>query len=265
MNRSLTVLAIAVATAVLVGWQLLPGTQTAEVAPPEASANETTGIAKIESTPEPIPQPDPSADPTHLAEVRDSSPKNATAMLLERNGCRISDQRFDPETGDYHDVYTCPSRQPEPHAYESWSNETLASLAYGDHKAAEILGLRHVVSNDPEEEALGLSLLYRSVALSGDPEVFHRAIGLRYAYLSVNGEPQIHNLKQLLLFSLIGSKLGGEGFDPKPIERKLRDSAIQPQEVSHLYDVAGQLLNAMAGLQTEMTGNTSIAEVLSDA
>lgn len=262
MKRVHTTLAIATAAAVLIGWRLW------SLDPPAGGQRPASGSPVAQhATPAPVPTPTPPNQPhIDVQPVAERGGQTAAAAnLLEQRGCWVSEQRFDAETGDYRDVYTCPSGQPAPHVYESWSDDTLASLAYGDHKAAEVLGLRHVVSENVDREALGLSLLYRSVALSGDPAVFHRAIGRRYAYLAVNGEPQRHNLRQLLVFSLIGSRLGGSGFDPAPIEQRLQEIATPAREIAQLHDVADRLLQSMAGLQREVTGNDSIAEVIADA
>jgi len=262
VNRTHTLLAIVLIAAAAIGWQLRP-TAPPDVGPtPAASSSEPTATLAPD-----LPQPTlptiPSIDPAPVATAEDAG--SATARLLEKNGCQVSEQRFDPRTAEMRDVYTCPSRAPEAHPYESWSDDALASLAYGDPKAAEVLGLRHVTSRDPGEEAMGLALLYRSAALSGDPDVFHKAIGQRYAYLSVNGEPQLHNLRQLLIFSLIGRRLQGEDFDPAPIESKLREAQVPRQDITQLHSVAGQILRSMGDLQREITGNTSIREAIADA
>lgn len=260
MNRVHTMLAIATVAAVLIGWRLWS-------LDPSAGGQRAAGGSTVAQHATPAPPPTPPTQPHIDAQpvAESGGPTGTAANLLEKRGCWVSEQRFDAETGDYRDVYTCPSGQPLPHVYESWSDDTLASLAYGDHKAAEVLGLRHVVSENADQEALGLSLLYRSVALSGDPAVFHKAIGRRYAYLTVNGEPQLHNLRQLLVFSLIGSRLGGSGFDPAPVEQRLQEVAVPAQEIAKLHDVADRILQTMASLQSEVTGNDSIAEVIADA
>lgn len=262
MNRTHTILVITVLTAGVVGWQMWPQAPNDSAEPPEVKTQATS--ASLPSSAD--ESAGSSADPTLPAAVLELP----TAQQLEQFGCHVSDQLFDTETSQYRDVYTCPPAEPdlnpaEPHPYESWNNATLASLAYGDPKAAEVLGLRHVMSAKPEEEALGLSLLYRSAALSGDPEVFRKAIGQRYAYLSVNGKPQLHNLRQLLVFNLIGKKLGAKRFDPIPVETALRNANRSSEEIHELYQAADQILHSMAQVQSEITGNTTIAEVIADA
>jgi hypothetical protein len=186
--------------------------------------------------------------------------------LSENPNCSVTRQYFDPRTGDLRDVYACTSPEESgPHPYEDWSDETLANLAYGDAKAAEVLGLRNVVSGDPNQEALGLNLLYRSVALSGDLDTFRKAIGRRYAYVSYNGKPLIHNLKQLLVFNVIGGILGDERFDPAPIEKQLRNLEVPTEELDRIHRATSNILTSMAQLQTEMTGDTTISEALANA
>jgi hypothetical protein len=158
-----------------------------------------------------------------------------------------------------------PLAPPPDHPYESWSDELLAQEAYGDAEAAEVLGLRLITSGDPVKEQLGLTLVYRSAALSGDPEVFQKAIGARYAYVSVNGEPQIDNLKQLLLFSHLSQVMGEQKIDATTIEHELRTSDIPDAELARIRQGSRKLLEQMADLQTEITGSTSIREGLENA
>jgi hypothetical protein len=171
-------------------------------------------------------------------------------------------QRIDAQSDDH----SCESSYPpEPDPYESWDEETLAGMAYGDAHAAEVLGLRHVASTDPRREALGLALLYRSVALSGDSDSFQKAIGLRYAYLEIDGEPQVHNLRQLLVFSVIGKILGDQRLNSTQLSRYLKQADVPQTEIEGIRAGARSILQGMADLQTEMTGDTTITEALENA
>lgn len=206
------------------------------------------------------------------SELRAAIPARETEQVLgyhvlkDRN-CDVEVHYFtDQETGEVHEAMSCVPIDPEaPHPYESWSDETLAGLAYGDSKAAEVLGLRHLRSDDPAEETLGLSMIYRSVALSGDPSAFRRAISVRYAHVSINGEPQIGNLKQLLVFNVMGNALGHPQFNPDVVADELRSVNVSDEEILRLRAGSRDLLKQMGDLQAEITGSQTIREALENA
>ena len=163
------------------------------------------------------------------------------------------------------EAYVCTPNEPEAdNPYENWDADTLAALAYGDAQAAAVLGLRHVISDDPLEEVLGLALLYRSVALSGNPAVFKKAIGARYAVIKVDSKPQLHNLRQLTVFAMIASRLGDDTLHPAHYVDRLRQS-LSAEELDTLSMGVAAILETMAAIQTEATGDTTIQEALDNA
>lgn len=260
MNRIHTSLAIACLCAAVVGWQIWSQKSSQELA------------SNAESPPSPSNASTISAIQPADTDLRAVVPAQRTEQILgfsvlKDRKCEVEIHYIaDPQTGETHEAMSCKPLNPnEPHPYESWSNEILAGMAYGDPKAAEILGLRHIGSEDPEEETLGLSFIYRSVALSGDPSAFRRAIGVRYAHVSVNGEPQIKNLKQLLVFNVMGEALGDERFNAGILEGELRSANIPEDEILRLRSGSQDLLKKMADLQAEITGSLSIREALENA
>jgi hypothetical protein len=108
-------------------------------------------------------------------------------------------------------------------------------------------------------------LLYRSVALSGDTTTLHRAISERYATVSLHGEPNVDNLKQLLVFAAVATRLGDRGINARSIEARLAKAGVPVEEVSRLKSTAERILSEMASIETEVTGNTTIAEALTNA
>jgi hypothetical protein len=163
------------------------------------------------------------------------------------------------------EAYICTPIDPEAEdPYENWDADTLAALAYGDAQAAAVLGLRHVISDDPLEEVLGLALLYRSVALSGDPAVFRKAIGARYAVIKVDSQPQLHNLRQLTVFAMIANRLGDDTLQPAQYVDQLRPH-LTAEELDTLFVGVYAVLETMAAIQTEATGDTTIREALENA
>lgn len=261
MTRVHTLLAVICLAAAIVGWHVF------EDRSPAVAKSDTTPSAADLQPRAPEAQQQTTRAARSVVDTRDpADPIESHPSLSDNSNCRVTRQYFDSRTGDLRDVYTCtPTEESDPHPYEDWSDETLANLAYGDAKAAEVLGLRKVVSEDPDREALGLTLLYRSVALSGDLDTFRKAIGRRYAYVSYNGKPLVHNLEQLLVFNLIGEVLGDNRFNPLPIESRLRDLDVSSQELDRIHRATSDILTSMAQLQTEMTGDTTISEALANA
>jgi hypothetical protein len=244
---------------VFVGWQIWTGKFADPIVPPGNSSTSTSSTWTAQP-PDSIEAP--------FAERRGPLKVIDPAFFAERLAsdpdCYVHSVVLDPETGEPVDAIAC-DRQSEPHPYETWSEPVLAGLAYGDPVAAEVLGLRHIQSEDPNQEALGLMLLYRSVALSGDTEILHRAIGKRYATVSMNGEPDVHNLKQLLVFAVVATRLGDTDIRPHSIEARLAKAEIPTAEVSRLKQAAERILREMASIENEVTGNTTIREALNNA
>ena len=269
MNRIHTTVAITIMCAGIVGWQVINGTGKpvdSKVQPSLTSAPSTPLAETSESAQ--ITQPD---HPISSSRLPSGLPSQETELVM---GFRVRKDRncdveirylTDSETGEVSEVMHCEPRNPElPHPYESWSNELLAQEAYADAKAAEVLALRHIASEQEGDELIGLNLLYRSVALSGDPEVFRKAIGARYAIVEENGKPKINHLKQLLVFSHIGETLGSSVFESDMIVRTLKKHEVPASDIASLKAMSAQILNKMAELQTEITGSTSIKEALTN-
>ena len=265
MNRIHTSLAIICLCTAVVGWQVWQQ----KTSPESAAASGVNLPDPAAETPSPSTRSDSAATDTDLRSAipaQDTEQILGYSVLKDRN-CDVEVHYItDQETGEVHEAMSCVPRDPAaPHPYESWSDETLAGLAYGDAKAAEVLGLRHIRSEDPAQETLGLSLLYRSVALSGEPSAFRRAIGIRYAHVSINGEPQIRNLKQLLVFNVMGDALGHAQFNPDVVENELRSLNVSDAEIQRLRTGSRDLLQQMGDLQAEITGSQSIREALENA
>ena len=256
MNRLHTTVAITALCLLIVGWQFRHP-QPPKGEPGSVAANPLTGaVSNVQpgKTPASDPQPVSGPDPFDFAR-----------RIEENPDCRPAQRVRNPATGEIEPAWTCEPHVEEPHPYESWGEAVLAGLAYGDAKAAEVLGLRHVQSADPSREALGLMLLYRSVALSGDTGPLHRAVSARYAVVSEGSEPDTHNLRQLLIFSVVTAKLGDATINQSGIESRLAMADVTGEEIMEIRSTADQILRQMADIEREVTGNTSIAEALSNA
>lgn len=255
MNRIHTTVAIAGLCAVIVGWQVW----TRVVHEPA-----TTPIDSPDNKPLVVRPLDAAAAGTR-PQATVATPIEVPLKNLEDANCYVDQVVIHPQTGEPVDAIACEPMPGDPRPYENWSEQVLAGLAYGDPIAAEVLGLRHIQSDDPNQEALGLMLLYRSVALSGQTDALHRAIGQRYATVAKNGEPDIHNLKQLLVFAIVATKLGDARIRPDSVESRLASAEVPAIEISELKSAAKRILREMAAIETEITGNTTIREALSNA
>lgn len=255
MNRIHTTVVIAGLCAVVVGWQVW---RSGSVSPDTPSSGELTTASQAS---------DP-ATTTAMEEgtpLYEAEPYDFARRLEEDPDCHVDQVVIHPITGEPTEAIACDPASPEPLHYEDWSEPVLAGLAYGDPVAAEVLGLRHIRSEEPNQEALGLMLLYRAVALSGDTSALHRAISHRYATVSTDGEANVHNLKQLLVFAVIATRLGDSGIGSKGIEARLAKADVPPEEVSRLKSAAERILQEMASIETEVTGNRTIEEALTNA
>ncbi|MEJ2087511.1 MAG: hypothetical protein P8Y69_03335 [Gammaproteobacteria bacterium] len=248
MKRLPTQLAVLALAALIVGWQI------------HRSGSEDQRAASLAAPMQAPPTPTSGADPRALARTETAVPPSSPEQA------RPADEKcvttFHPVNGL--EVRDCSEAEPTD-PYETWDEQTLADMAYGDAHAAEVLGLRHITSDNPRTEALGLMLIYRAVALSGDPVSFRKAIGARYAYLEVNGKPQIDNLKQLLIFNLIGEKLGDSRFDSRQVVAELKRVAVPDAEIDRVTSAATRILERMAETEGQVTGNTAIREALENA
>ncbi len=258
MNRIHTALAVAALCGAFVAWQLSD--------PSDSSLGSTTATSTNTNHPTEIT---PQAHAAVGAQGPDTQSSTSRRNIAEMQANVAKDctwvTHYIPEfeTGEIIESRSCEPNNPEAvDPYTTWDNETLANMAYGDAHAAEVLGLRHIRSADPNEEAVGLNLIFRSVALSGDLNTFRKAIGVRYAYMSVDGEPQVDNMRRLMLFSVIGEALGDDRFNATFIASELTHAGVPENEIDGLRSAAMEALKAMASLQTEMTGDSWMQEAL---
>lgn len=257
MNRIHTTLAITGLCAVIVGWQVWKS----NALDPSAPATDSSSIA-AHST-DPASAPNATSDENRQAAEID--PFDFARRLENDPDCYVAAVVTDPVSGEPVDAIACDRESDAAHPYESWSESVLAGMAYADAKAAEVLGLRHIQAEDPNREALGLMLLYRSVALSGDTSAIHRAIGKRYAVVATDGRPEVHNLKQLLVFGIVTTSLGDKGINTQSLESRLAEADIPTTEILQLKADARKILDELVNIERDVTGNTIIAEALKNA
>lgn len=184
----------------------------------------------------------------------------------DRNCTVEVEHRFDPETGNTRKIFSCiPDSPPQIDPYTTYDSDVLAGMAYGDAHAAEVLGLRLLRSPDPEIEAMGMEYLLRSVALSNDTRGIALAVNNRYNSLQRNDTMNLDNIKRLVTLSHISNTVSPGTMSSAAYQKILRNFGVSDNEISALLDNGNRILENMAHVQSQVTGNNHIREALDDA
>jgi hypothetical protein len=207
------------------------------------------------------------AAPIFLAE--DEEPYEIVHGIKVRKdrNCTVEvEHRFNPETGNSRKIFSCiPNSPPETDPYTTYDSEVLAGMAYGDAHAAEVLGVRLLRSPDPEVEYIGLEYLLRAVALSNDTRGIALAMNNRYNSLQSNGTMNLDNIKRLVTLSHVSNTVSPGTMSGPAYQKILRDFGVSDEEIRTLIRNGDEILEHMARVQSEVTGNTHIREALNDA
>lgn len=265
MKTSITA-AILIAAAI-VGWKFAtPIPSSAPSAPVEAlptPAAEQTGrtpTPAISSALNPLDQPNSEDDDSPYEMVLGIN------VRKDRN-CTVEVREItDLETGKNRRIYTCtPNSIADIDPYTTYSDEVLAGMAYGDPHAAEVLGLRKLVSTDPAVEAEGLKLLLRAVALSNSTHGIALAVNTRYSHVSTDDQIHLDTVSQLYVLGEISNTITPNSMTTDHYADLLLSGGLDEQAIEKLRQHSQEILSEMAGVQTEITGNTDIKEALEDA
>jgi hypothetical protein len=171
--------------------------------------------------------------------------------------CQIETHYLPHGDGTVIGAETCVSTSPaEPHAYESYSNAALASLAYADAKAAEVLGMRL----RDTDEVQAISLVLRSAALAdGDVTpilLFSRAYGRPD---SVDGVPARKTIQTKFVLAAVADLLGTDTHYIAPWENEIRRYSSDPEtEIAMLQAQAVRIVADLRQIQLDITGSTNI-------
>ena len=263
-----TLLATLLAAAAIVLWQYQPSDPTASAELPSQPIAQNSVSAPVSDQPEhtsPLPQPDrESADGASDDGALETA--KGVAVRKDRNCTVELYQSINPETGELKDAYICtPISLPDIDPYTNYPDAVLAGMAYGDAHAAETLGLRMIVSSDPEIEAQGLKLLLRSVALTNDTRAIALAQNARYSNISKDEVLNEKNVRQLLVLSHVANAVKPGSMASNRYEGLLISGGADPDELAQLKSDSLAILTELAEIQTEITGNTDIREALEDA
>jgi hypothetical protein len=177
----------------------------------------------------------------------------------------------DSSTGESRKIYSCiPNSPREIDPYTTYPDETLAGMAYGNAHAAEVLGLRKLLSPDPEVEAQGLELLLRSVALSNNSRGIAIAINARYSLVSSTQNSSdrvvdVPNVKRFYTLSLVSNTVSPGSMTPEIYRAELSNAGLDDKELDALAEKSRQILEDLAEIQTQITGDTHIREAMENA
>jgi hypothetical protein len=200
---------------------------------------------------EPVP-------PTPVAELAETvRPVPQSASQSEPDGCTIITHYLPSDDGTVAEVYSCePNGYQKKHPYESYSNEALASLAYSEAKAAEILSLRLRI--DDEETAMSLAI--RASALSGGDTYPLLMFSQSYPHPSaINDVPIKKTYRVKYVLSAVALMLGDDSLAPMSWEASIREFSDDPDEELALLDErAWQIVDEMRQIQLDVTGEATI-------
>ena len=143
------------------------------------------------------------------------------------------------------------------HSYDAYSNEALATLAYGDADAAEVLGMRLREHN----KKLALSLIIRSSALSGgSTKVLKRYANSYPVPAFVDGEPVMDSIHTRYVLSAVAELLGDTNVGLQVWEQTVRETSLTPDiTIAFLRGKARDIVDEMRRIEQEVVGHTTIA------
>jgi hypothetical protein len=161
-------------------------------------------------------------------------------------------------SGEMVEALDCQRTSPKPvHAYESYANEALESLAYSDPIAALVLG-RRLAATKPEET---WNLMIRSSALlGGDPRPIRWLATNSFNQVRRNGEMAKETIQLRYVLDSLSRKLEntpGQSFDFR--EHYLR-SSLSDTDFDRMDHMVNALLNQMKAIEEETTGRNTIRE-----
>ena len=189
--------------------------------------------------------------------VIDLDDGSATSPGAGAKDCTVVSRYLLREDGSTTELYTCEPVSPgAKRPYESYSNEALASLAYSDAKAAEILGMR---LRDADEEA-AMSLTFRASALSGGNADSILAFSNAYPHpSSINNVPVLKTIHKKFVMSAVAEMLGAPVNNLDYWEDRIRDvSSDSDREIARLQAQARKIVDEMRQIQLNVFGSSNI-------
>jgi len=152
------------------------------------------------------------------------------------------------------------------HPYTTYSDEVLVDMAYGDAKAAEILGERWMAQasgeNQPELMLKGVNYALRAAALSGDAHLIRRAAFAAYSQIGDANGPIPNNIIHNYVLREAAGRLGNESYS-SAWNPRMQSLNLSPENKKFIEERVIETMERVAAIQTNVTGETGFAEVLS--
>lgn len=183
------------------------------------------------------------------------TPVSTADQPMERD-CSIVTHHLPNDDGTTSEAYSCePVEDRAGHPYESYPSEALASLAYADAKAAEILAMR---LREEDEEA-AMSLVLRASALSGgDVEPILAWSNAYPQPTAIDGVPVRKTIHVKFVLSAVAELLGAETNNLPYWEEQIRRASTDPdREIVLLHERARRILDEMRQIQLDVTGSST--------
>ena len=179
-----------------------------------------------------------------------------------RPGCTIVRHYLTQPDGTVVEALSCEHDiPPTPHPYVSYPRAALASLAYADATAAEILGMRLI----EEDAAESLSLLIRAAALSGgDPAPIRRYASAYPHPVFIDGVPQPQTIRIKYVLASVEALLQLDASMPNTGRQNrwaavIREYSEDPErELAQLQTRAQDIVAEMRQIQLDVSGLSTI-------
>jgi hypothetical protein len=168
--------------------------------------------------------------------------------------CLINDDYLDSADGTVVRVRACrQANQPSAHPYEQYPEDALASLAFADAKAAEVLGMR-LRERDP---AAALRLIFRSAALAGGDTAPIRRYANAYPQpVAIDGMPVSDTVRMKFVLAAVAEILGDDASGREVWEAVIRrHSSDADTEIELLNDRTSRIVARMQRVR-EQVGST---------
>ncbi len=200
--------------------------------------------------------------PVVVETQREATESPATEIVMgvpvrkDRN-CSVTRHYVDLGNGTVTEAYSCVPHATAPGAYEQYSNEELAVLAYGDARAAGTLGKRLVEADPPRARRM----LLRAVAL--EPGNVEPVMWLASQAYSLRGDSSAARMAMANAYVITGTARAlGSRADIDWIVEDLRGAGLDDEGFAALDRFVKEDLRRIRAVQLDVFGHSSIEEDL---
>ena len=189
--------------------------------------------------------------------VAETAPLQAAAAARQPRECTIVTHYLPNGDGTTTEAMSCEPKEPKQrHAYASYPDEALESLAYADAQAAEILSMR-LVGRDSEA---AMSLALRAAALSGGDATPIVAYANAYpGPTAVNGVPVRKTVHVKYVLAAVTQLLGDPRNSTPYFEAIIREHSEDPERELAMLDArAQQMIEEMRQIQLDVIGSSTM-------